>query len=139
YHGSTVADNAVIEREMPSTALITTEGFRDILEMGRWWRSNLYDLQEDKPQQEQPLIPRRLRFPVTERMDSQGNIITPLNKKEAKILARKIRDLDVKSVAIVFLNSYANSFHEEQMAEIIKKECPGVYVSTSTKIIPKIR
>jgi N-methylhydantoinase A len=139
FHGSTVADNAIIERKIPPVALITTEGFRDLLEMGRWWRPQLYDLQADKPQQIKPLIPRQYRFSVPERIGSDGEIVRPLDEDWARNLGREIREKGIESVAIMFMNSYVNPIHEERMAEILKEECPGLYLSISSRILPKVR
>jgi N-methylhydantoinase A len=139
WHGSTVADNMLIERKLPKMALITTKGFRDILEVGRWWRGELYDLQWDKPAQVRPFVERKDIFEVDERICSDGSILKPLNEEEAIEIARKIRGRGYESVAIFFINSYVNPEHEKRMAEILRKEYPNVYISVAAELLPIIR
>jgi N-methylhydantoinase A len=138
-HGSTVFDNAVIERRIPRVALVTTNGFRDLLEVGRWWRSELYDLQWDKPAQVRPLIRRGDIFVVNERIGFDGRVISPLNTEEARRVAAEIKARGFVSVAIFFINSYANPEHELMMAKVIDQEVPGIHITTSTGLIQTIR
>jgi len=138
-HGSTIFDNAVIERKLPRVALVTTKGFRDLLEVGRWWRGELYDLQWDKPAQTRPLIKRSDIHVVEERMSFDGRVVTPLSDQEARAVAKEIRARGYESVAIFFINSYANPHHELAMAEIIAEEKPDIHVTTSTSLIQTIR
>lgn len=138
-HGSTIFDNAVIERKIPCVALITTRGFRDLLEVGRWWRGELYDLQWDKPAQVRPLIKRDDVFVVDERVAFDGKVISPLKESQAQTVAREIKARGYESVAIFFINSYANPEHELMMASIIKQENPAIHTTTSTGLIQTIR
>jgi len=138
-HGSTIFDNAVIERNIPRVALVTTKGFSDLLEVGRWWRGELYDLQWDKPAQIRPLIKRSDVFVVDERIGFDGKIVAHLNEAEARGIAKEIKARQYESVAIFFINSYANPEHELMMTEIIAQEAPGVHITTSTHLIQTIR
>ncbi len=109
-HGSTVATNALLTRRGAKTALITTAGFEDVLEIGRQNRTDLYDLAYRRPA---PLVPRRLRFGVRERLDERGGVITPVGAAELKSLAAKLKKAGVETVAVCFLHAYANPAHEE--------------------------
>lgn len=114
-HGTTIATNAVIERRGARAALITTRGFRDVLELGRRDRQRMYGLTGVQ----HPLIPRRMRWEVAERMDYRGNVITPLDEPGLEALARALADEGVETVVIAFLHSYANPAHEERAREIV--------------------
>jgi N-methylhydantoinase A len=138
-HGTTIIDNALIERKLPKTCLITTEGFRDIIFIGRYWRGELFDIQWDKPAQFRPLIRRRDIFTVKERIASNGEIIVPLNEEEVYALAKMIREKSYESVAVFFINSYVNPVHEQKVKSIIKREIPNIFVSISSEICPIIR
>jgi N-methylhydantoinase A len=138
-HGSTIFDNAVVERKIPRVALVTTSGFRDLLEVGRWWRGELYDLQWDKPAQVRPLVRRRDIFVVDERVGFDGKVITPLNEQKARAVAREIKTNGYESIAVFFINSYANPEHELEMARIVAQEAPGIHITTSTSLIQTIR
>jgi len=138
-HGSTIFDNAVIERKIPRVALVTTKGFRDLLEVGRWWRGELYDLQWDKPAQVRPLVRRSDIFVVDERVGFDGKVISPLNEPQAKSVAKEINSRAYESVAIFFVNSYANPEHEVKMAELISQENPSILTTTSTSLVQTIR
>jgi N-methylhydantoinase A len=135
-HGTTVATNALIQHSGARTGLITTEGFRDLLELGRQRRPDLYDLQADKPV---PLVTRDLRLEVKERTTFDGRIESPLNSEAAVEASRVLKALGVKSVAICFLYSYLNPSHEKRIQEILKKEMPDVYVSASHEVLPQFR
>src|SRR5580704_14440258 len=102
-HGSTTATNALIERAFPTSAMITSEGFRDTIEIGRQRRSHLYDPYQVK---EKPLIPRRLRFTLNERVSAQGEVIRPLDEKATRALAERILALGVETIAVCFINAY---------------------------------
>ncbi|WP_241911840.1 hydantoinase/oxoprolinase family protein [Telmatospirillum siberiense] len=135
-HGTTLATNAVIERRGARTALIATDGFRDILEIGTENRYDQYELALERPR---PLIPRSLRHTVRERMDAQGRAILPLIGEDVRNLARILKRQAVESVAVAFLHSYANPAHEEQTARILAEEIPGLSISLSSRICPEIR
>ena len=135
-HGSTIATNALIERKFPPTALIATEGFRDTIEIGRAHRHHLYDPYQRKSV---PLIARRLRFSVPERMGADGEPVESLDEDAARRVIERLRELGVKGVAITFLNSYANGAHERRMAELCTELVPGVSVAVSCETRPKVR
>lgn len=134
-HGTTVGTNALITRRLPKTAFITSKGFRDVPEIRRGTRLELWDAYEDVAP---PYIRRRDRFEVTERTDYNGNILTPLDEEEARSLARKLQRRGVESIAICFINAYVNGENERRMKEIIQEELPGVYVCTSSDTLPEI-
>ncbi len=130
-HGTTLVINSLIQRLGGRTALITTRGFRDVLEIARGNRPDPLDLYY---QRDEPLIPRDMRFEVNERMDSAGKIIQALNSDELGELAERIRKEKVEAVAVFFLNSYANPVHEEEAAAMLKRLLPGVFVTCSTEL-----
>jgi N-methylhydantoinase A len=135
-HGSTIATNAVIERKLPTVPFITTKGFRDIIEIGRYHRQDLYDPYQTKPL---PLTSRRYRYEVNERVDSSGNVLKDLDLNELSQVIDKIRKLRTDTIAIGFVNSYANPVNEERARELILSELPGSFVSTSSSVLKKIR
>ena len=135
-HGTTLATNALIERKGAKTALLTTAGFRDVLEMGYEKRYEHYDLDLELPA---PLVPRELRFPVEERMTAKGQIRTPLLESSFEEITKKIRKENIQAVAIGFLHSYANDSHEKRAAELLAKALPGVFVTLSSAVCPEIR
>jgi N-methylhydantoinase A len=135
-HGTTLATNAIIERRGAKTALVATEGFRDILVIGTESRYDQYDLYLEKPR---PLVPRELRFTVRERMDARGCVYLPLAEPEVTELAADLQRLKVESVAIAFLHSYLNPAHEKRAAEILGNALPGVTITTSSAVCPEVR
>jgi N-methylhydantoinase A len=135
-HGSTIAINTILERSGAKTALLTTRGFRDIYEIGRINRPQAYNLFFRK---HQPLIKRSLRFEVNERMNAKGEVLTALDEAELVALAAELRELDIQSVAILFLHSYMNPAHELRARELIEKHCPGVFVSASHELSKEYR
>ncbi|MCH8206870.1 MAG: hydantoinase/oxoprolinase family protein [Chloroflexi bacterium] len=135
-HGFTVATNAILEGKGAKTALVTTEGFRDVLELGRIRTPRLYDLYYRKPP---PLVERRLRFEVRERMSFKGEVLEPLDLSDVERVADRIAEEGVKSVAISLLHSYANPDHESRIAEVIAKRVPGVDLSVSSQVLPEMR
>jgi N-methylhydantoinase A len=135
-HGTTLATNAVIERKGAKTALLTTEGFRDVVEIRHENRFEQYDVNIDLPP---PLVPRRLRFPVRERIDAQGHVLTPLDEAG---LARTIDELaarDIEAVAVGFLHSFTNPEHERRAGEAIARRLPNVGVTLSSDVSPEMR
>ena len=139
YHATTIATNAFLGQvnlELPKTVLITTKGFRDVLEIGRQRRASLYDFNFTRPT---PIIPRRYRFEVEERLDYTGKIITPLNMKKLKEISKKISKIDVSSIAIALLHSYKNPIHENKIKEFLETEHPGRYITTSFDVSPEHR
>lgn len=130
-HGTTLVINAYIQRKGARAALVTTQGFRDVLEIARGNRPDPFDLHY---QRDEPLIPRERRFEVAERMDSQGRTVTPLDLAELDRLAETIRREKIEAVAVFFMNFYANPAHEEQAASRLKEFLPDVYVTHSTEL-----
>jgi len=127
-HGTTVVTNAIIQRNLARTALVTTKGFKDVLEIGRHWRRELYDpFLVPSP----PLVPRDLRYEVRERLDAQGKEVAPLDVGSVQELRRELRRSRVEAVAVVFLHSYRNPVHEEQMAAALRRDFEGVVVTSS--------
>jgi len=136
-HGTTAGTNAVIEGKGAITALLTTRGFRDVLELMRGDRPlPVYDLDWRKPD---PLIPRHLRFEVDERLDSSGAVIDPLDEDGLRDLLNSDPFEDVEAVAICFLHAFLNPAHEIRAAEIVAEELPGVQVSLASVIDPEVR
>ncbi len=131
-HATTVATNAVLERRGSRTALLTTAGFRDVLELRRVRMPHLYDPLWLKPP---PLIPRHLRFEVTERVTAEGEVLQPLDERELRRVAEKIRRAGVQAVAICFIHAHRHPAHEEEAGRIIEDELPGVVVSLSSHVI----
>jgi N-methylhydantoinase A len=135
-HGTTLATNAIIERRGAITALVATQGFRDVLDIGTESRYDQYDLAIDKPK---PLVPRALRFTVPERIDAHGAVRLPLDEAAMRALAPALRAQNVESVAFAFLHSYANPEHERRAAAILQQEMPGIRVTLSSAVCPEIR
>jgi N-methylhydantoinase A len=135
-HATTLMTNALIERKGAKTGLVTTKGFRDVLEIGREIRYDLYDLFLELPQ---PLVPRQLRKEVSERTTSDGQIYTALDVDELKEVAGELEDAGVKAVAVCFLHSYVNSEHELTARRILVQEYPHLVVSLSCEVAPEIR
>lgn len=134
-HGTTIATNAIIERKGVRVALVTTKGFRDVLEIGRFRSPRLYDISYRKPD---PLVERRLRFEVAERVMSDGTILTTLDENGLKEVAATLKDEGVDAVAVCFLNAYANPGNETAAVETLSRCLPGVSVSASTQLLPQI-
>jgi N-methylhydantoinase A len=130
-HGTTLVINALIQRKGAKAALVTTAGFRDILEIARGNRPDPFDLHYRR---DEPLIPRQLRFEVRERIGTKGEIVTPLDLPALETLAGNIRGLGIEAVAIFFMNSYANPAHEEEAAQALRALLPEVYVTSSTEL-----
>ncbi len=134
-HGTTLVTNAMIERNGASTGLITTAGFRDVLEAGTEQRYDIYDLFLSFPD---PLVPRHLRLEVTERIDRDGQVVTPLDPDGVRRAARALRDSGVSAVAICFLNAYREPKHEHEAAAIVAEVLPEVAVSVSSEVVAEI-
>ncbi|OFV72367.1 hydantoinase/oxoprolinase family protein [Acetobacterium wieringae] len=134
--GTTLALNALLEKKGVKTALFTTEGFRDALEIRRSQLANQWDLAIENPM---VLVPRRLRLGIEQRMDYQGEIIKPLNEAAVRAACQKCREADVKAIAVCYLFSFLNPAHEKRTVEIIREELPDVFVSLSSEVSPRIR
>ena len=135
-HGTTLVINSIIERKGARTALITTKGFRDVLEIGREIRYAPYDIFAEFPR---PLIPRRYRFEADERVRSDGTVLKALDRDEARRLIRTLPYLGIESVAVCLINSFENPAHELILKEIIEEEMPAVPVSISYEVLPQIK
>lgn len=135
-HGTTLGLNALLTRRGAKVAIITTKGFRDVYELGRTSRDPMYDLKYRKPR---TLVPRSLAFEVTERCDFQGNILTPFDRREARMIAQQLHTHGVEAVAVCFLHAYANPTHELQMEEILRQECPTLLASLSHQLSREYR
>lgn len=137
-HGSTIGTNALIERKGAKTGLITTEGFRDVLEIARIERpdAGLYDMTVDLPD---PLVPRYLRCEVRERVGSDGQVVTPLDEESARQVVQYLKKEGVESIAVCLLFSFLNPAHEQRVEEICQELYPEVCVSLSSQIAPEFR
>ena len=135
-HGTTLFTNALIERKGARTALVTTRGFRDAIEIAREHRYDMYDLRSVRPE---PLAPRHLRFEVDERVLADGSVRTALDPAELRQLARVLREASVEAVAICFINSYRMREHERLAAELLRSELPGIPIAASSELVPEIR
>ena len=135
-HGTTLATNALIERRGAKTALITTQGFRDVIEMRTESRFEQYDLNLNLPE---PLLPRQMRYTVEERVDATGAVLHPLDRAEVEALADRIADAGYESVAVGLIHSYLNDAHERMVREVLEEKLPGVMVSISSEVSPQMR
>ena len=135
-HGTTLATNALIERRGAKTALITTQGFRDVIEMRTESRFEQYDLNLRLPD---PLLPRNRRYTVGERMEATGNVLIPLDQTEVEALAVELRAAEYESVAVGLLHSYVNDAHERMIRDVLAERLPGVMVSLSSEVSPQMR
>jgi len=135
-HATTLVANTVIERKGAVTALLTTAGFRDVLELRRYVRVTTYELYSDPPE---PLVPRFLRLPVTERIRADGSVRTPVAPAELDRIAEVLRAEKVESVAICFLHAFTNPAHERAVGEHLAKKLPGVAISLSSDVLPQIK
>ena len=135
-HGTTLATNAVLERRGAKTALLATQGFRDVLEIATEGRFDQYDLQIEK---RPPLVPRALRLTAAERIDARGQVLLDLDEAAVADLVQQLRDEAVQSVAISFLHSYANPEHEIRARDILAAAMPSLFITISSEVCPEIR
>ena len=135
-HGTTIVTNAVLERKLPPTALLTTEGFRDVLEIGRHFRSDMYDLQQDKTE---PIVPREHRLCVTERISADGEVLQQPDQEAVAALHEPILESGVAAVAVCFLNSFVNPANEELVRDWLRQGVPGIHVAASYDVCREIR
>ncbi len=135
-HATTVATNAILEGKGALTGLITTAGFRDVLEIRRLRMPRLYDLHWEPPQ---PLVPRALRREVGERVDTHGDVVRELDEGSVHEAIARLLDADVHSIAVCLINAYRNSAHEERIGELLHAAAPDVFVSLSSQVLPEIR
>ena len=138
FHGTTVATNTVIEKKGAKTGLLTTAGFRDVLEVGRTERPplDLYNLAMERPK---PLVPRRLRLGVPERINHRGEVVEPLDTEAVREAIDRMLSMDIEALAISFLNAYANPVHERRAREIARSLRPDLYVAVSSEVNPQFK
>jgi N-methylhydantoinase A len=140
FHGTTIATNAVLEYNGSRTGTVTTKGYRDIIHIGRHQRPQHYSIMQEIPWQDRPLVRRRHRKPVTERLiPPKGEVLTPLDEGEVRAAARELKAEGVEAVAVCFLFSYLNPAHETRAREIIMEEFPEAFVTTSAAVSPQFR
>ena len=139
-HGTTIATNAVLEYKGAVTGLVTTEGYRDILHIGRHQRPQHYSIMQDVPWQDRPLVQRRHRKVVAERLTPpDGAVLTPLDEDAVRKAAQELRTDGVDAIAVCFLFAYINPMHEDRAAAIIREEYPECFVPTSSAVSPQFR
>ena len=134
-HGTTVATNALITRDLPYTAMVVTEGFRDVIEIGRSTKQDLWDAYEDNPP---PYIRRRDRLPFAERTNALGDVETAVDEAAARTLGARLRKRGYEAVTVCFMNSFANPANEREMKRILQEELPNVAVSNSADVLCEI-
>src|SRR5690606_22858546 len=134
-HATTVATNAILERRGARTALLTTEGFRDVLELRRIRIPMSYDLDWQKPA---PLVEREWRLGIRERLDEQGQVLAPLDRAGLQAAVEQLREGGIEAAAVCFLHSYRNGAHEKAVGEYLAEQLPDLYVSLSHEVLPEI-
>jgi N-methylhydantoinase A len=135
-HGTTVATNAILERRGAKTGLITTEGFRDLLEIGRLRLSRLYDMDHRRPP---PLVRRRWRLEVGERLDHRGEVVRPLDPASLEKAVDTLVEEGLEAVAVCLIHAYANPAHEREVGAAIRARAPHLHVTLSSEVLPEIR
>lgn len=135
-HGTTLATNAIIERRGAKTALVATDGFRDVIEIGTESRYDQYELALVRPA---PLVPRPLRFTVRERIDARGQVLSALDEGDVAAVAERLASARIESVAIAFMHGYVDGTHERRCAEILRDRMPDLSISLSSEVCPEIR
>ena len=135
-HGTTLATNALIERRGAKTAFITTQGFRDVIEMRTESRFEQYDLNLSLPE---PLLPRQQRYTLSERVDANGEVLIPINRGDVEALVAEIREAGYTSIAVGFMHSYLNDAHEKLVREVLSEQMPDAMVSLSSEVSPQMR
>ena len=135
-HATTVVTNSILEGKGARTALISTRGFRDVLELRRSARSDLYDMFQDPPR---VLVPRHRRLEITERLDATGTAIVPLAESEIPGLIKELKNLKVEAVAISLLFSFLNDKHERRLGDALREALPDVSIFLSSEVLPEVR
>ncbi len=135
-HGTTLVINAIIERKGARTGLITTKGFRDVLELGREIRYDAYDIFSEYPK---PLVPRYLRKEIDERITSDGRVINELENQDVENVLTEMMDMGIESLAVCLINSFENPNHEIKIKEIVENKSPSLFLSISYEVLPQIR
>ena len=134
-HGTTLVANALIERKGVRTALVTTQGFRDVLEVGLEWRYDTYDLSLELPP---PLAPRHHCFEVVERLDTSGAVQQPLDEDSVRAVGMRLREEGIAAVGICLLHAFRNPAHEQRVEALLRETCPGLVTCTSSDVVPEI-
>jgi N-methylhydantoinase A len=135
-HGTTLVTNLIIERSGAKVGLITTAGFRDVLEIQRSYRNELYNLQWDKPK---PLVPRHLRFTIDERVDCDGAILRAVDPTQVEEVIQRLLDQGAEAIAVCLINAYANPVNEQAVARVVRELAPRIALSLSSEVDPRIR
>jgi len=138
-HGTTLVTNMLLERKGAPTGLITTQGMRDVIYIGRHERPLNYAIKQEIPQQHHPPVPRRWRLTVPERIDARGECITPLDKEAVREAVKKLVDAGVEAIAVAFIHAYRYPDHEKMAEDIVREEAPGVFVCSSHEVSPRFR
>ncbi|GAE25522.1 N-methylhydantoinase A [Halalkalibacter wakoensis JCM 9140] len=140
FHGTTIATNAILENDGAVTGMITTKGFRDITHIGRHQRPQNYSIMQEIPWQDRPLVERRHRKVVSERLTApKGEVLTPLDEEEVRAVVRELKEGGVQSIVVSFLFSYINPIHELRVKEIIEEEYPEAFITSSADVSPQFR
>src|SRR5436190_10618335 len=139
FHGTTIATNIVIEHDGARVGMITTEGYRDILHIARHKKPLNFSNYQDLPWQRYPIVRRRHRLTVPERVTRDGSVLVPLDEEMAREQVRKLKEARVEAVAVCFLFSFLNPQHEARVAEIVREEFPDAFLSVSSEVLPQYR
>ena len=139
FHGTTIATNIVIEHNGATVGMITTEGYRDILHIARHKKPLNFSNYQDLPWQRYPLVRRRYRLTVPERITADGEVLVPLDEEGARAQVRRLKEMGVEAVAVCFLFSFLNAEHERRVAEIVREEFPQAFLSVSSDVLPQYR
>src|SRR5437879_4420554 len=139
FHGTTIATNIVIEHNGARVGMITTEGYRDILHIARHKKPLNFSNYQDLPWQRYPIVRRRYRLTVPERVTRDGSVLVPLDEERAREQVRKLKEAGVEAVAICFLFSFLNPQHEARVAEIVREDFPDAFLSVSSEVLPQYR
>jgi N-methylhydantoinase A/oxoprolinase/acetone carboxylase beta subunit len=139
FHGTTIATNIVIEHDGAQVGLITTEGYRDILHIARHKKPLNFSNYQDLPWQRYPIVRRRYRLTVPERITRDGSVLVPLDEDRAREQVRRLKEAGVDAVAVCFLFSFLNAEHEARVAEIVREEFPDAFLSVSSEVLPQYR
>ena len=139
FHGTTIATNIVIQHDGADVGMITTEGYRDILHIARHKKPLNFSNYQDLPWQAYPVVRRRHRLTVPERITKDGSVLVPLDEEKAREQVRKLKEAQVEAVAVCFLFSFLNPLHEQRVAEIVREEFPEAFLSVSSEVLPQYR
>ena len=139
FHGTTIATNIVIEHSGATVGMITTEGYRDILHIARHKKPLNFSNYQDLPWQRYPVVRRRYRLTVPERITKDGSVLVPLDEEKARAQVRRLKEAGVEAVSVCFLFSFVNPEHEQRVAEIVREEFPEAFLSVSSEVLPQYR